>query len=186
MMGPYLLFLAAAWLAIVIGLALLVTRKVPDRWWKVPLCAVLVVAILPLPILDDIIGGIQFRQLCRENSIIHVNRAQAAGRTVFRAKPVHRVIKGTWVRVVANEWRFVDATTGETVINYNTFDAGRGFFHPTGAPLTFNGYCAPPGYAGPKALLKKLGVTRVENPVTNVRRRQSERGPGERGREEAL
>ena len=69
--------------------------------------------LLPLPALDEIVGGRQFEKLCKENSTIQVNRATAVGRTVYSTQQPSVEIKGTWVRITLQPWRYVDATTGE-------------------------------------------------------------------------
>jgi len=167
MMGLYLLFLAVVWLAVAIGLVSLLTRYLPARWRKNPLRALLILALLPLPIVDDILGGIQFKQLCKENSVIHVERATAEGRTVYLADVPLRELSGTWVPITVVEWRYVDAKTGDTVLSYNVLTAASGLFHLTSVPLTFKGYCAPGG-SGRVAddLLKQLHITVIKRPTT--------------------
>ncbi|MDA8109954.1 MAG: hypothetical protein M0015_15185, partial [Betaproteobacteria bacterium] len=158
-------FLAVVWLTIAIGLVVLVTRKLPPRWWKAPLRALLVIAVFPLPLIDEIVGGIQFRQLCRENATIHVDQTTAAGRTVYLADVPNRQLEGTWVPVTLTEWRYVDVKTGATVISYNTLAAAPGYLHLSGAPLTFKGYCAPGGSRRTaNDLLRDLHITVIERP----------------------
>ena len=167
MLGIYILFLAMVWLGVAIGLVLLVTKILPERWWRDPLRVLLILAVLPLPIVDDVFGGMQFKQLCKENSAIHVDRATAEGRTVYLADVSPRKLSGTWVPVTLTEWRYVDAKTGKTVLSYNTLTAGPGLFRLAGAPLTFKGYCAPGGSRGvANDLLKQLHITVIKRPTT--------------------
>lgn len=171
MLGMYILFLAMVWLGVAIGLVLLVTKILPERWWRDPLRALLIVALLPLPIVDDILGGIQFKRLCKENSVIHVDRATAEGRTVYLADDPLRELSGTWVPITVVQWRYVDAKTGDTVLSYNVLEAASGLFHLTSVPLTFKGYCAPGGSRGvANDLLKQLHITVIKRPATATAR----------------
>ena len=115
-------------------------------------------------------GGRQFKQLCEANSTIHVDRATAAGRTVYLAETPDVEIKGTWVRVVLKPWRFVDAMTGELVVSYNTLQAQGGRFLKVSEghePLTFNGYCAPAESPASVETFRPYDINYIEPPHMN-------------------
>lgn len=162
MIGLYVLLLLAAWFIAVCVVVTLVARKLVPKPWRVLVGVVAVVALFPLPLIDEIVGGVQFARLCNENAQIVVDRDSARGRVVYRADVPQKRIKGTWVPVLETKWLFIDAKTGEIVVSYSTFDAGPGFLHISGGPLLFKGYCAPGGHVNPGKLLDKLGVRRVE------------------------
>jgi hypothetical protein len=164
MLGPYVLFLAIVWFAVACGIAIYVASRLPAGGWRV-LVGVLAAALLfPLPLVDDIVGGVQFGRLCEENSAIHIDRKSAAGRTVYLADVRRRDVDGTWVHVVLTEWLFVDAKTGEIVVRYNTLAAGPGVVHFGGAPLTFKGSCAPAGRPASVETFRPFGINYVEPP----------------------
>lgn len=135
---------------------------------------VIFAALLPLPLIDEIVGGRQFEQLCKDNSTIQVDRATAAGKTVYYAPQPSVEIKGTWVRVVLKPQWFVDATTGKTVVSYNELIAVGGRFIQTlgisegGMPLTFRGTCVPSNRPGSIETFKPFGINYIEPPATKI------------------
>lgn len=171
--GLILFFVIGLWLAFAIWLSKTITKKLPIAWWRIPVGVLVFGVLLLLPVIDEIVGGRQFEQLCKDNSTIQVNRATAVGKTVYLAQTPDVEIKGTSVRVVLKPWRYVDATTGELVVSYNTLQAVGGRFLKISeghVPLTFNGYCAPGGsrvYAD--KLFKELRVTQIQRSELTIK-----------------
>src|SRR3954470_17246136 len=97
MLGLLLISCIAVWLFLAYGLVRLITFKAPRKPWRAPLRVALYLVLLPLPIVDEIVGMMQFRRVCRENSTITVDRAKAAGRTVYRRRLPDVAVKGTWI-----------------------------------------------------------------------------------------
>lgn len=172
MTGILLLFVIMIWLAVVIRLSKIITNKLPETWWRNPVGLLVFAVLLPLPLIDEIVGGRQFEQLCKDNSVIQVDRVTAVGKTVYFAPQPASEIKGTWVRIVLQPHRFVDATSGKTVLSYNTLTAvGGRFIHALGIseggmPLTFRGSCGPK--ESTKDLTKSLGITALDRPQPNI------------------
>lgn len=172
MTGILLLLVAVAWVAFVIWLSKIITRKLPMPTWRIPAAMVIFAVLLPLPLIDEIVGGRQFEQLCKVNSTILVDRVTAVGRTVYLAQTPDVEIKGTWVRVVLQPRQFVDATTGETVVSFNDLIAVGGWFirmlgiSEGGMPLTFKGTCVPANRPGSIETFKAFGINYIEPPIT--------------------
>jgi hypothetical protein len=151
MTGLFLLAIVGIWFYITIKIIRFITGNLPEIWWRPVVGVGLFVLILPLPLVDEIVGGRQFEQLCKENSTIHVDRVSAAGKTVYLAELPDTQIDGAWVPIRKQPWTFVDVTTGETIISYNIFYATGGRLIRTlgisegNVPLTFKGSCAPTG-----------------------------------------
>jgi|SRR6185369_4572617 len=170
MTGFLLLLVTGIWLAIDSWLSINITRKLTNATWRIPVAALIFAVLLPLPLIDEIVGGRQFEQLCRENSTIQVDRATAVGRTVYLAQADDLDIKGTWVRVVLQPRRFVDATTGETVISFNDLIAAGGLFIRTlgisegSAPLIFKRWCQAADQYALDKLFKELGISLIRRP----------------------
>jgi len=168
MTGIFLLFVSVIWLFIAIFLAKIITTKLPKKWWRMPVRIVLFIALLPLPLIDEIVGGRQFEQLCKENSTIQVDRVAAIGKTVYLANLPDIQIKDTWVPIRLQQWRFLDATTGEPVVSYNILHATGGRFirmlgiSEGNVPLTFESFCEPGGVVDPLELFRKLGITQIQ------------------------
>lgn len=173
MTGLLLLFVGGLWLALAVWLSKIITSKLPPDTWRVLVAVAIFAALLPLPVLDEIVGSRQFEQLCTENAKVQVERATAVGRTVYFVPLPQVEVKGTWVRVVLQPKRFIDVTTGEIVVSYNTLIAAGGRFIRTlgisegGVPLTFRGTCAP--NENVKELFKSLEITARDLPKPNFK-----------------
>jgi hypothetical protein len=175
MTGLYLLILAAVWLVLASVLAYVITRQMKSGALRLTFAVLLMSVLMPLPLIDEIVGQRQFEQLCKDNATIHVDRATAVGKTVYFVPQPAVEIKGTWVRVVMKPKRFVDATTGETVVNYNELMADGGRFIRTlgifegGVPLTFSGTCVPANRPGSIQTFEPFGINYIEPPISNKR-----------------
>jgi hypothetical protein len=174
MSALFLLFVAVPWVALTAVMAYAVTWRIEDRALQLVVALVLVGVLLPLPLIDELMGKPQFEQLCKDNSTIQIDRATAVGKTVYLAKTVDVEIKGKWVRIVLKPWRFVDATTAETVVSYNTLLAEGGWLirhlgiSEGGVPMTFRGSCAPENSPGSIQTFAPLGIKYIEPPIAHI------------------
>lgn len=168
MTGIYLLFAAAIWVVFVIWLSKIVTGKLSKATWRIPIAVVIFAALLPLPLIDDIVGGKQFLELCKQYDAVQVDRERARGRTVYLLDQPDRWIEGLAVPIRSQKWTFVDVATHETVIEWHELYALGGYLIRSlkisegNVPLTFKGSCAPGGGVNSIQLLKKLGVIQVQ------------------------
>jgi MFS family permease len=148
MTGIILFFAGIVWIVIAGCGGLLAGYLISKKWWRVLFGIAVFVILLPLPLVDELVGKGQFEELCKEHSTIHVDREKAAGKTVYLTDLPRIEIKGPWVRVLMRQWRFVDVETGKIVISYETLQAESGrFIRALGlsegsVPLTFNQQCA--------------------------------------------
>ena len=159
----YLMLIALAWFALLSMLAYRITSRVKDAALRVLVAIVLIAVMLPLPLVDEIVGKRQFEQLCRDNATIKVDRVTAVGKTVYFVPQPRVDAAGTWVRIVVQPSRYVDATTGETVATYNRLVAVGGRlvqmfgFSEGKVPLLFSGTCGPT--ENPRDLFASLRLT---------------------------
>lgn len=175
MTGIFLLFVVVLWLVIAYWLTKLITIKLPKNGWRILVRVLLFFVLLPLPLADEIVGKRQFEQLCKENSTFQFDRATAVGKTVYLTDIPDIQIKDTWVPVRLEQWRYVDAATGELIFSYNILHAKGGeLIRMLGisggdTPLTFKGYCAPGGSRIHAInLFKELGITVTKHPEENI------------------
>lgn len=174
MKGLFLLSVAAVWFFFVWRLTVLLTKKMPSGVMTTIAEYLLFAVLLVLPLADEIVGGRQFAQLCKENSKIQVDRVNAAGKTVYLSDLPDIQIKGTWVPIRLQLWRFVDTRTGEPVVSYNILYATGGRLVRTlsifegNVPLTFKSSCEPGGRVDSLKLFKELGVTQVQRSTLNI------------------
>jgi len=171
MSGFYLLFVAVVWLALTVVTAYAITSWIKDAILRAVAMLALIGLLLPLPLVDELVGERQFEQLCKDNSTIQVDRATAVGRTVYLEKTTDVEIKDAWIRIVMKQWRFVDAKSGELVVSYNTLQAAGGRVSQAlglsegRAPLTFvKHYCAPKDEPGSVSTFEALGIKYIEPP----------------------
>jgi hypothetical protein len=173
-MGLYLLFVAAGWvvLAALLSRWLASSIKFTAARWTVAL--VVFAVLLPLPLVDEIVGKRQFERLCKENAEIKVDRATAVGRTVYLDVRPQFDVPGTWVRVAMQPMHFVDVATRETVVSYNELRASGGMlvrlfaFSEGRAPLLFRGSCVPRDRPASAETFKPYGITYIEPPRTST------------------
>ena len=170
MIGLYLLFLLGIWTVLVAWLSVKIAKRLPVPKWR-PLVGIgLFIILLPMVLIDELIGKWQFEQLCQENSTIYI-APDAKGRTVvYQANPPDDVVQGTWVRIRIQKRRYVDATTGETIVSYKNVKARGGWFMRSffwGDPIIFKGYCQPSNPPVNVEMFKNLGINYIEPPERN-------------------
>jgi hypothetical protein len=169
MTGPFVLFIATLWLLIVVGLVIFIGKKLTRGWKRAVVTVLLFVAIAPFPLVDELVAQHQFHNLCAKNSGFQLDRSKAIGRTIYLARMPDEDVKGTWVRVVKQPTRFIDATTAESVISYDRFVATGGQFSQFlgvegRVPLLFRGVCDPGYQHNIDHVLKELNITVVRKP----------------------
>jgi hypothetical protein len=163
MTGLFLLFIAAVWIALAAIVAYALTSRIKGVPLRLVIAFVLLTVLLPLPLVDEVVGKWQFEQLCRENSTIQVDRATAVGKTVYYDPQPAVEVKEAWIRIVSRPQRYVDSTTGNAVISFNTLLAEGGRFVQTFGtsegrmPLIFRGSCGPTENV--RELFKALDIT---------------------------
>lgn len=162
----FLLF-GGLWALVALLLVWIVGKILPKAGWALAVRVVLFLGLLPLPIVDELVGKRQFEQACREYAVLKVDREKAAGKTVYLSIQPDFEIDGTWVRVGVKPWRYVDVSTGETIVSYHTLVAARRFirFSEGGSPITFRGTCAPANRPASAQAFKEYGINYVEPPI---------------------
>ena len=138
-----------AFVALLIWLSGLLTRKMRPGVRKVLLRAVMVVGVFPLMVADEIIGKYQFEALCRANGIESADVSKARGKTVKREVGEPRSSKWTAVPIKEWDWFYKDVDTGEILIHHKAYWAYGGWvmrYTPLSMgwprPMLFEGSCA--------------------------------------------
>lgn len=154
-------FFAAKWLAQRIGTYL------PARPWRSAATFLIFALLLPLPLIDEIVGGWQFKRLCEANAV-RVNKETARGRTVYLAEIQDIAVLKTWTPILQQHWRFLDAKTNEPIVSYERYLATGGIFIRSlgvsegNAPLTFPNYCKPREVVDLLKFFKELEITLIQ------------------------
>jgi hypothetical protein len=169
MLGLYLVLIGIVWLGIVVALATWLTLRIKTGPMRVFVALALVAVLLPMPLIDEIVGRHQFEQLCREHNTIHIDRTKAVGKTVYLVQRPPVDAEGTWVRIVIRPFVYVDAETGDPVVSYNELTAVGSRFLPSLSqgrmPLLFNGFCAPPNRPATAEAFEAYGIKYIQPPT---------------------
>lgn len=167
MTGILLLILAGIWLTFAFWISKKATSVITRMAWRVPITLLAFAALLPLPLIDEIVGAKQFSKLCNSNAA-KVHMQNVAGRSVYNDLSGFEVpVPGTWVKVWRMTSRFRDQETGEVLLSFDQFRAEGGHLVPSfdsgHEPLTFKGTCAPPK-VGSMSLFSDLGLNLIKKP----------------------
>jgi len=150
--GFLLIGVLIAWLAVAIALARAFTRGIKAGARRAAAGVVVFALLLPLPVVDEIIGGFQLRAFCREGAVARYDEEKLRGRTVrMRLEPnpgVPSVMQTPTRRVGAlipieeqtEEW--IDVATGEVLLSQKAYTARGGL------------------------LIRMLGISNDDSPLT--------------------
>ena len=168
MTGLLLLIVAAVWLWVVIWFANKIGRLLPKKWWGLAAKLSVAALLLPLPLIDEIVGGMQFAELCKQHDVIQVDRERAKGKTVYLLDQPSTWIENLAVPVRLQKTTFVDVTTREPVLNYvMVYAEGGKLIHALkisegDEPMTFKSTCVPNKHLDLFRLFKELNITEVQ------------------------
>lgn len=177
MTGIILLIIIGIWLYIVKHLVGFIMIRLPEARWKQALAMCFFAIIFSLPVVDEIIGSMEFQQLCDQRAVlIKLNRENIRGRFVYYdyVYPT-KIIRGqvTNETLIANNFlpiwersvRYLNADNAE-VISYKELHAEGGWiarfvnFNSTHTPYIFDGSCRPKENI--KDLFKSLNITAID------------------------
>ncbi len=127
-----LLFLAVSfvWLVLAIWVTRWLMRRIRTESTIARLILMLLIfgLILASPVADEIIGGIQFRELCRENAVLRIDAEKAKGKMVREViGPSNEVLQGTIITVYHTHLSYRDSTTGQEIASTDSYVAKGGF-----------------------------------------------------------
>lgn len=157
---------AFSWIALCGCLANRIGGYLPESRWRGWLRFCLFVVLVCSLVIDEIVGGWQFRNLCaQEARYVSVDPKSAKNRAVYLEEVRIESVQGTMVPVTRQRWRYRDTQSDEVIVAFTTLHARGGFFlrrfgtAEISGPVLFTGYCAPPD---PWAVFDRLEITRIE------------------------
>ncbi|MDA8447272.1 hypothetical protein [Paracidovorax valerianellae] len=160
------LVLMVLWVFILKWVVEKIANKLPNRPWRLWGKWLIFILLVPLPLIDEIVGGWQFKQLCKAN-VVTVNKEFPRGQQVYEVVTPSVQVEGTLVKIRKLQFRFLDVATGKVVVSFDQFHAegGRLFpgFDSGHAPLTFKGECHPNGVFD-KKFIETLGFVELKKP----------------------
>lgn len=140
---------AALWLATCAWLSHSIGNLFLDVSHRREIKALIFVALLPLVLIDEMIGSAQFDELCRDRAVMQVYPASHQGRQVYVSRLPPEPVSGLAVPVFSRRELYIDIETNQTVLSATTMRAeggklSRALMAPaTREPLTFKGVCSP-------------------------------------------
>ena len=148
MSGLLLLGVLGIWLLIVVWIALKLTKSIKQNWLRIVVFCATVVLLFPLIVADELITAPQFAKLCEEGTKLKFDPEKIRGKTIFLDENPQPEISVGMLKGYYIPWRYLDMTTKETLISYNSYHLKGGFLirllgiSETTAPLTMRSYCS--------------------------------------------
>lgn len=165
MTGTSLLVLLPAWIALCAWIAHCLGDLFTDNPLRLELKAVLFIALLPLVLIDELIGKAQFDQLCATRAVLTVH-APTRGRAVYLAELPMESVPGTMIPVHVHKRVYLDLRLHDTVVSFSVLQAEGGKLarllgRSSAGPITFTGRC---GLQQWHERLSELGLSIVRRP----------------------
>jgi len=167
MTGLFLIFVLVIWIFVANWMAKFISLKMPEGRRALLVRVTLFITLLPLPLADEIVGGIKFAQLCNEKAVITIDTVNTQGKSVWFGGSQRTQMKLGMLDVTQSKRNFVDVKTQEPIYHYYRLEATGGWLIRTlrisegNSPLLFNNYCQPQNLG---TINEKLGLTYVNRP----------------------
>ena len=129
MTGIFLLIVVGLWVWACVAMTRALLRKVPSKGGRWLVAPIAFFVLLALPVVDEIIGGFQFRALCEKNAVLHIGIANPEGRvTKFSANPANEIVPRTAITIYHTQVEYTDVNSGELVVQFHRYVAKGGVF----------------------------------------------------------
>lgn len=168
MSGLLLIGVFGIWIAIVFFLMRGLRRLLKPGAVRVVAVTTATTALLVLPVADELISAPQFQKLCKEGTKLKFDPEKIRGKTIFLAENPQPPIDVGLLRGHYIPWHYLDTTTKEKLITFNSYHLKGGLFirmlgiSETNAPLTMRSYCAPQEKVWQKSFLNRYDLKYVE------------------------
>jgi hypothetical protein len=156
MTGIFLLVVVGLWLLLCIVVVRALLGRLRPRPWRWLVAPVVFVTLLIAPVLDEIVGAYQFRELCEKNAVFRIGVEKPEGRTtrVF-LDPSNEIVPGTAITIYHSGINYVDVQSGDLVVAFDEYVARGGVLIRTlgisesNAPITIDRpSCSPEDVRG--------------------------------------
>lgn len=128
MAGLLVIALLVGWLAVAVWLATRLTGKLESRPLRFALMISIVFVLVALPVADEIIGGFQFRALCRDNAELKIDAEKIRGKTVLVVvDPANRDVENSLIRIYYSRFSYRDVNSNEELATYSRYVAVSGW-----------------------------------------------------------
>lgn len=142
-----LMFLAgiAVWLVVVSYLSKWIVVLLHPKWRKAPVRALFFVALLVLPVSDEIIGRWQFNRLCEREAMVLLSPDWQKVKRAARAQDQREPVPRTVIPITRVIYEKIDIDTGHVFLRDTRFVTDGGFLMGRfGLGLGVGSTCRPP------------------------------------------
>ncbi|NHZ41100.1 hypothetical protein [Massilia aquatica] len=148
-MGLLILALLLIWLGVLWCVVKGVTWR-NDHPYKGLISAIAIVVAYPLPVADEIVGAIQFRNLCKQQVIYKdPDMEKKRGAVLKFVDHEEKKVDGKVLPITSELWEFINESDQSVMIKYVVFDTPGGFLvrnfyiQEGKGPFLFAGSCQP-------------------------------------------
>jgi len=163
MSGIILLLVLSIWVYLATIITRFVVRKMKPGKYRYLVNVIVFVFIFIAPVIDDIIGGFQFRALCKSGGVPIYDKNNVQGRTIKYTSSGWGEVSNTIIPIQELTINWIDPVTEDALFTYKKYDADGGWLSrligfPEGSPpYTFNAVCGNRN----NILLDKLNTTKL-------------------------
>jgi hypothetical protein len=164
MSGLILIFIIVLWIMVVKKLTSLFTKAMPVNGFTLAIKVLVFALLFVSPFADEIIGGFQFRALCKQGYSPVYDEAKAKGKLVFLKDTPDKRVQNSIIPIREESWEYADINTRELLLSWKEYHAKGGWLSrivgfPEGSPpYTFNAVCSSEGNY---PLLKHLNMKTI-------------------------
>jgi hypothetical protein len=149
MTGLLVLGVLGLWIWGVFNFSRWIGGRVVGGRWRWPIAALMFAALLPLPVIDELIARPQVEALCREGAVLKIDEQKIKGQRVkYSAEPLNARVSGTAVPVTYTKSLWRSEQTGDELASRGYTVTGgalvRGIgFSESNSPMFVRSHCAP-------------------------------------------
>lgn len=126
MAGLIFIAILVGWFFAVRWLAGLVIISIKNRGLRRLFLMLIVPLLFILPVTDEIVGGFQFRALCKENAVVKIDAKKIKSkkiRVVIYPSDKEKHVENSAVKIYFSRYSYVDNETGEELASYSRYTA---------------------------------------------------------------
>jgi len=145
--GLFLIIIFAAWFFFARAISWFITKSISNLYLKALAKIVVFILIFACPFADEIIGRVQFREICATDAVAVYDEANVRGKTVISEPVVVNNYMNTILPIYKQTWKYQDPSTHEELISFTEVHAKGGWlsrlinFNSIHRPYTFHGLC---------------------------------------------
>lgn len=129
MTGIFLIAVVVIWLCAAGWLTGWATRNIERTGFRFVAGSLLFLGLMILPVADEIIGGFQFRELCKKGSILDIDAEKIRGKQVkIVVDPSGQDHEGGVLPIKFSHFSYRDAITNEEYASYSIYQVEGGLF----------------------------------------------------------